>query len=221
MRQFIARELRRAHRKIHATNLPLVIATSGTAAALVEAIAAAGKTAKRPRRTSGRGTSLSADLAGMAPTDAVRKLAAKLAKMTLPEREAVPGIGPRRSEIIVAGAQVFAELLESFGLKGFQYSPLGLRDGILAQMLAEQDARAAAHRELEQERWHSVLVTAKRYGVDPRQAEPQMRRAAPSAARMDPQTMTTGVANVKLSRPARLTCRASHSSNGMGLPMCP
>jgi exopolyphosphatase / guanosine-5'-triphosphate,3'-diphosphate pyrophosphatase len=172
LRQFIARELRRAHRKIHATNVPLVVATSGTAAALVEAIAAAGKAAKRPRRRSERGTSLSANLAGMAPTNAVRKLAAKLARMTLPEREAVPGIGPRRSEIIVAGAQVFAELLESFGLKGFQYSPLGLRDGILAQMLAEQDARAAAHRELEQERWHSVLVTAKRYGVDPRQAEP-------------------------------------------------
>jgi len=32
----------------------------------------------------------------------------------------------------------------------------------------EQDAQPppAAHRELEQERWHSVLVTAKRYGVD-------------------------------------------------------
>jgi exopolyphosphatase / guanosine-5'-triphosphate,3'-diphosphate pyrophosphatase len=92
--------------------------------------------------------------------------------MTLPDREAVPGIGPRRAEIIVAGAQVFSELLESFDLKGFRYSPLGLRDGMLAQMLAEQDARAAAHRELEHERWKSVLATAKRYGVDPRQSEP-------------------------------------------------
>ena len=110
--------------------------------------------------------------AGIAPTEEVRKLAAKISKMTLPEREAVPGIGPRRAEIIVAGAQVFAELLESFGLPGFRYSPLGLRDGILAQMLAEQDARAAGHREFEHERWQSVLATARRYGVDPRQAEP-------------------------------------------------
>ncbi len=92
--------------------------------------------------------------------------------MSLPEREAVPGIGPRRAEIIVAGAQVYAEMLESFGLPGFRYSPLGLRDGILAQMLAEQDARAKAHREFEHERWESVLATARRYGVDPRQAEP-------------------------------------------------
>jgi exopolyphosphatase/guanosine-5'-triphosphate,3'-diphosphate pyrophosphatase len=84
----------------------------------------------------------------------------------------VQGIGPRRAEIIVAGAEVFAELLESFGLEGFRYSPLGLRDGMLAQMLAEQDARARAHREFEHERWESVLATARRYGVDLRQAEP-------------------------------------------------
>jgi len=111
-------------------------------------------------------------MSGLVPTPAVRKLATRLAKMALPEREAVPGIGPRRAEIIVAGTQVYAELLESFGLAGFRYSPLGLRDGILAQMLAEQDARATAHHEFELERWESVLATARRYGVDPKQAEP-------------------------------------------------
>jgi exopolyphosphatase/guanosine-5'-triphosphate,3'-diphosphate pyrophosphatase len=108
----------------------------------------------------------------MTPAREVRKLAAKLARMPLTEREAVVGIGPRRAEIIVAGTQVFAELLESFGLDSFRYSSLGLRDGILAQMLAEQDARATAHHEFERERWESVLATAKRYGVDLKQAEP-------------------------------------------------
>jgi exopolyphosphatase/guanosine-5'-triphosphate,3'-diphosphate pyrophosphatase len=92
--------------------------------------------------------------------------------MSLPEREAVPGIGPRRAEIIIAGAEVYAELLDSFGLQGFRYSPLGLRDGILVQMLAEQDARATSHVEFELERWQSVLATANRYGVDTKQAEP-------------------------------------------------
>jgi exopolyphosphatase/guanosine-5'-triphosphate,3'-diphosphate pyrophosphatase len=111
-------------------------------------------------------------MAGISPTRQVRKLANRLARMALPEREAVAGIGPRRAEIIVAGAQVFAQLLESFGLAGFRYSPLGLRDGILAQMLAEQDARASVHREFEHERWESVLATARRYGVDLKQAEP-------------------------------------------------
>jgi exopolyphosphatase / guanosine-5'-triphosphate,3'-diphosphate pyrophosphatase len=165
MRQMIARELRRAHRRIHPGRVPLVIATSGTAAALAEAC--------QSKPASQRSGKSAKSLAGeLAPAKAVRKLANKLARMTLPEREAVPGIGPRRAEIIVAGTQVFAELLESFGLAGFRYSPLGLRDGILAQMLAAQDWRAKVHREFEHERWESVLATARRYGVDPRQAEP-------------------------------------------------
>ncbi|HEY1806619.1 MAG TPA: Ppx/GppA phosphatase family protein [Terracidiphilus sp.] len=176
MKQLIDRELRRAHRKIQPGRAPLVIATSGTAAALSAAYAQGAKNGKPGAKKSGkladRAEDRSAILAGLVPARAVRKLAGKLAKMSLPERESVPGIGPRRAEIIVAGAEVYSEILESFGLKGFRYSPLGLRDGILAQMLAEQDARARAHREFEHERWESVLSTARRYGVDPRQADP-------------------------------------------------
>jgi exopolyphosphatase/guanosine-5'-triphosphate,3'-diphosphate pyrophosphatase len=183
MHQLIERELRQAHHKIEPVDVALTIATSGTAAALADACAASAKTGKiaaTPARKTVAGSLRSpasaeprfAAPAQIATTRAVRKLAAKLAKMTLPERESVPGIGPRRAEIIVAGASVFAELMESFALPGFRYSPLGLRDGILAQMLAEQDARALAHREFEHERWESVLATARRYGVDPRHAEP-------------------------------------------------
>jgi len=166
MRRWISRELRRAHRKIHpasnsAPSISVMIGTSGTAAALSDACAQPGKSAGRKASQS----------VAIAPTKQVRRLANKLAKMTITEREAVQGIGPRRAEIIVAGSEVFAELLESFSLPGFQYSPLGLRDGILAQMLAEQDARAKAHSEFEHERWQSVLATARRYGVDPKQAE--------------------------------------------------
>ncbi|MGA2349377.1 MAG: Ppx/GppA phosphatase family protein [Terracidiphilus sp.] len=196
MRQFIARELRVAHGKIQPENISLVIGTSGTAAALSAAITAdandsngksskpLGKSAKKAASRAGikiaaKDQDLAPDLtglaaldAGIAPTREVCRLAAKLTPMTLAQRVAIEGIGPRRAEIIVAGALVFAELLESFGLAGFHYSPLGLRDGILAQMLAEQDARATAHREFELERWESVLATARRYGVDPQQAEP-------------------------------------------------
>lgn len=168
MRRFVARELRRAHRKIRPDRVSLVIATSGTAAALAEA----SRAARNGKSAYGKALARSRLSAGHAETHAVRKLASRLAKMTLPERETVQGIGPRRAEIIVAGAEVYAELLEIFGLPGFRYSPLGLRDGILAQMLAAQDARASVHREFEHERWESVLSTARRYGVDPRHAEP-------------------------------------------------
>jgi exopolyphosphatase/guanosine-5'-triphosphate,3'-diphosphate pyrophosphatase len=170
MRRWIQRELRRAHRKIQPAGVFWMIGTSGTAAALSDACGLGSKSAsQRVSKSAGRKVSQSA---GIVATRDVRRLATKLAKLTIAEREAVQGIGPRRAEIIVAGAEVFAELLESFTLAGFRYSPLGLRDGILAQMLAEQDAGAKAHREFEHARWESVLATARRYGVDPKQAEP-------------------------------------------------
>lgn len=175
MHHLITRELRRALRRLNPQDVSLVVATSGTAAALSEACAAIAKSAKPAKKAVRRRTPRarsSASIAGLAPTPIVRKLAAKLTRLSLTEREAVPGIGPRRAEIIVAGAHVFAELLETFGLPGFRYSPLGLRDGILAQMLAETDSRATAHIAFERERWESVVATAQRYGVDPRQAEP-------------------------------------------------
>jgi exopolyphosphatase/guanosine-5'-triphosphate,3'-diphosphate pyrophosphatase len=174
MRQLIGRELRRARRRINPEGVSLVIATSGTAAALSAAIGAASKPAKPSKKPARPSTSSAepAPLAGIAPAREVRKLAAKLARMNLAEREAVPGIGPRRAEIIVAGAAVFAELFDTFALPGFRYSPLGLSDGILAQMLAAKDARAMVHRQFEHQRWESVLVTAHRYGIDPRIAEP-------------------------------------------------
>jgi exopolyphosphatase/guanosine-5'-triphosphate,3'-diphosphate pyrophosphatase len=179
MRQLIARELRRARRRIQLDSVSHVIATSGTAAALADACAAviksaglAGKRERTGRRVDNTWRTVSAGMAGFAPAQLVRKLALRMSKMALPERESMPGIGPRRAEIIVAGAEVYAELLDTFGLSGFRYSPLGLRDGILALMLDETDTRARGHREFEHERWQSVLATARRYGVDPKEAEP-------------------------------------------------
>ncbi len=185
MKQFVARELRRAHRRIQPGNVPLVIATSGTAAALAESHTALVKPEAKSRlkpasaaqkllrgRVSKTGAATSAAVGSITGHSEVRRLATKLRKMNMAQRSAVPGIGPKRAEIIVAGAFVYAELLETFDLAGFRYSDLGLRDGILAQMLAEQDDRATAHQQFEQERWESVLATAKRYGVNLRQAEP-------------------------------------------------
>ena len=174
LRQYIERELQRAEKKFGRPEVPLVIATSGTAAALAEASAAllakpvAGKSfpAKPPLGRRSKLEPLEASTAD------VRKLADKLLTMTNPQREAVPGIGPKRAEIIVGGAEVYATLLERFRLKGFRYSPLGLRDGMLAQMLGEVDLRAAVHRQIEQERWTGVLAVCKRYGIDEKKAEP-------------------------------------------------
>jgi exopolyphosphatase / guanosine-5'-triphosphate,3'-diphosphate pyrophosphatase len=165
MKKFVARELRRASRKIVPERVRVVIATSGTAAAL-----SAASQAMHKARPSAR--------LYQAPAADVAKLASKLAKMNNAARSAVPGIGPRRSEIIVAGAHVYAELLEHFGLPGLRYSDMGLRDGVLAQMLAESDARTFAHQQYERDRWQAVLEICRRYGVDLKQAEPVRSHAA-------------------------------------------
>jgi exopolyphosphatase/guanosine-5'-triphosphate,3'-diphosphate pyrophosphatase len=160
LKQFIARELRKAERRFGVLRVSMVIATSGTAAALAQASQSMNKASARnsPRKP-------------LAQTRNVRRLTTKLTGMNSAQRSSIPGIGPKRTEIIVAGAQVYAELLERFSLPGFVYSELGLRDGILDQMLAEQDAKTTAHQVFERDRWQGVLATCKRYGVDPKQAD--------------------------------------------------
>jgi exopolyphosphatase/guanosine-5'-triphosphate,3'-diphosphate pyrophosphatase len=181
LRKYIDRELRRVERKMGKPKVALVIATSGTAAALAEAsnsleLGLEKKNAKAivPGK---RSTPVKRVKLMEADTMGVRKLADRLLKMTNAQRAAIAGIGPRRSEIIAGGAQVYATLLEQLGLKGFRYSELGLRDGVLAQMLADVDTRASAHRTMEAERWQEVLEVCKRYGVDTSQAEPERQHA--------------------------------------------
>jgi exopolyphosphatase/guanosine-5'-triphosphate,3'-diphosphate pyrophosphatase len=174
LRQYIDRELKRVERKIGHPVVSVVIATSGTAAALAEASRAiALKAAKLPPKGRKAPPKEFAELKpNEAETAAVRRLAERLLKMDNAQRAAVPGIGPRRSEIITGGALVFAGMLERLALKGFRYSPLGLRDGMLAQMLAEVDLRAAVHQKIESERWAGVLEVCRRYAIDTRKAEP-------------------------------------------------
>jgi exopolyphosphatase/guanosine-5'-triphosphate,3'-diphosphate pyrophosphatase len=169
LKQYIERELLKAERKLGAPRVGLVIATSGTAAALAEASVALAT--KIPVRKAAP-KSFVRIKPNLAKTAEVRRLADRLAKMNNAQRAAVPGIGPRRSEIVIGGALVYASLLERLGLKGFRYSPLGLKDGILEQMLADADLRASVHKKIESERWAGVLEVCKRYGVDTKKAEP-------------------------------------------------
>ncbi len=171
LKQFVERELTRAERKLGKPSVDLVIATSGTAAALAEASVAMRGGKKLPVHKN-----VPKDFVVVKPGEAatadVRLLADKLLKMDNAGRAAVPGIGPNRAEIIIGGAVVYANLLERFGLAGFRYSSLGLRDGMLAQMLGDVDLRTEVHQKIEQERWEGVLAVCRRYGIDEKRAEP-------------------------------------------------
>jgi exopolyphosphatase/guanosine-5'-triphosphate,3'-diphosphate pyrophosphatase len=153
LQEFVAREMTRVQERIKSAHVGSVIATSGTAAALASAASRMAKLRKRTPAT-------------YATREMVSRLARQLARQTLEQRKKVPGIGPRRAEIICAGAAVYAELLERCHLPGFRYSELGLRDGILAQMAAEYDRSTRSGRAIESERWESIKRAVVRYHVD-------------------------------------------------------
>jgi len=156
MREYIAEQVSRIAPAIRKYRVDLAIATSGTAAALAEAARSIQKRSKYAHKVS---RSMTAGLAR------------ELAVHSQSERERYSGIGPRRAEIIVAGAFVFSELMAQYELPSFQYSPLGLRDGLLAQMAADAGIGTRAHRQLEAEQEDALIALGKRYGADARHAQ--------------------------------------------------
>ncbi|HVM92897.1 MAG TPA: Ppx/GppA phosphatase family protein [Terriglobales bacterium] len=148
---FVTREIGRIQNRVRAARVGTVIATSGTAAALAGA-------ASHLARTNRRNIPITREM--------MRRIVKLLTRMPLEQRKKVPGIGPRRAEIICAGAVAYAELLERCHLSAFRYSPLGLRDGILAQMAAENDGSTRSGRVIESERWESIKRAVEHYGVD-------------------------------------------------------
>ena len=152
LRSLIAREVgRTASRVLHAKP-NVVIATSGTA----EALATVCHTLYRTR------SQRSMTVTRMQ----MRKIVKMLTRLTVEERRKIHGIGVRRAEIIVAGAAVFAELLDRCKLTGFRFSPLGLRDGLLAQMAADYDHATRSGRQIESERQDSIRAALQHYHVD-------------------------------------------------------
>jgi exopolyphosphatase/guanosine-5'-triphosphate,3'-diphosphate pyrophosphatase len=148
MRTYINEEVGRLRRDLTAHKINLTVATSGTPAALSELWAAG-----QPGANS------------TVPRAGLLRLTKKLSALNVEQRRALTGIGPRRAEIIIAGAHVFAELFSELELPSFRYLPFGLRDGILAQMAADQDD-IGLRKQLESERRNSIFDLAAHYAVD-------------------------------------------------------
>jgi exopolyphosphatase / guanosine-5'-triphosphate,3'-diphosphate pyrophosphatase len=157
LRDFVAEEITPLQKQIAGKKLQVAIGTSGTAAALAGTWAARQKKHNRSPRT--------------VPTAALQEIAAELQTLTEQQRAALPGIGTRRAEIIVAGAVVFAELFSGLGFPSFRYSSLGLRDGLLAQMAADYGRSRRIRKQIQSERWNALLQLARHYRVDLRHAE--------------------------------------------------
>ncbi len=68
-------------------------------------------------------------------------LVARLARMPVADRRRVPGIKPARGDIVLAGAVVVQQVLESGGFAGIEATEAGLREGVFfARALAGRPA---------------------------------------------------------------------------------
>ena len=150
--RFVQREFARISQRIVRARPKAVIATSGTAASLTVVCQGLYKTKGSRANSVSRAQ--------------MQRIAKVLSRLPLEERRQLAGVGPRRAEIIIPGAIVYAELLERCQLQGFRYSVLGLRDGLLAQMAAEYDHSTRSGRQLESERWDSLRAAVAHYRVE-------------------------------------------------------
>jgi exopolyphosphatase/guanosine-5'-triphosphate,3'-diphosphate pyrophosphatase len=149
LRGFVAREIGRISSRIQRAPPGIVLATSGTADSLAAVCRGLYK------------------IKGSAVSRAqMRGIAKMLTRLPLDERRKLSGVGPRRAEIIAAGAVVYSEILHECQLRGFRYSPLGLRDGLLAQMAAEYDRSTRSGKQIESERADSIRAAVEHYHVD-------------------------------------------------------
>jgi exopolyphosphatase/guanosine-5'-triphosphate,3'-diphosphate pyrophosphatase len=156
LRGFASREIGRIASRITRARPQVLLATSGTA----ESLAAVSHGLYRTKGSR----------AATVSRTQMQRIAKMISRLPLAERRKLPGIGPRRAEIIVAGASVYAELLERCHLPGFRFSPLGLRDGLLAQMAAEYDRETRSRKQIESERWDSIRAAVDHYRVDMKHA---------------------------------------------------
>jgi exopolyphosphatase/guanosine-5'-triphosphate,3'-diphosphate pyrophosphatase len=143
-----------------------VVATSASAAALVCAV---NRIARDDRSLADR---------RRATTAQIRKLYADLTEKDLAARRKIPGIGPRRAEIIIPGAAVYLKVLEAFRQPALFYSIAGVRDGIVADLATRGAGRERT--ELTREQRRVVESLARRYGV----SLPHARRVAAHAHKL-------------------------------------
>jgi len=156
LEQFIDEKLHLALSEIGRGAFDRMVATSATAAAVICGVN------RIPRTRREEADRLRATRAQ------VRKFYETVAGKSLAERKKVTGIGPRRAEIMVAGAAVFWRVLDLFDHHSMYYLAAGVREGIVSDLAARGVGRERTH--LSREQRAVVEKLARRFGVDLRHA---------------------------------------------------
>jgi len=151
MTGYVEEKLAPFHRQHGAERFDRAIATSATAAAI---ISVANQLPRTKRDEADRmKTSLTQ----------VRDLFEVLIRSDVSGRRKITGIGPRRAEIVIGGAAVFLRAMELFELKSLYYCAAGVRDGIIADLVARRVGSELTR--LSKEQRQVVEAMAKRYNV--------------------------------------------------------
>lgn len=151
MEQYIDEKLQPCLERIGKRKFAHAIGTSATAAA----IACAVHRIPRVKREQAGGRRVG--------IQQIRRLYKDALRRDVEARRKLPGVGPRRAEILIPGVAVFLRVLESFAISSFEYSPSGVRDGIVADLAARGAGRERAMLDRDQRR--VVEQMARKYGV--------------------------------------------------------
>lgn len=122
VRQYVLNTAIRSLQKMKALGFGLVIGSSGTIENL--ASIAAYKFYGRPRRPD-----------DILTLDQLNGVVKELCALPLDERARVPGINPRRADIIVAGACILQTIMKELDLEEIQVTDLGMQHGLLVDYM--------------------------------------------------------------------------------------
>ncbi len=155
-RLFLRGEIYHAAEAIRRSAPQQMIASSGTA----QTIAAMALTS--------RGTPLPESLNGVTIT---RKEIAEIVQQVIKaksfsERGAIPGVDPRRADILVAGAVTLDTILEECGAREMTISTYALREGIVLDTISKYEGDHIGLAHLSDLRYESILRIGKMYNFD-------------------------------------------------------
>ncbi len=125
MRKYVRNAVIRTTHRVKEEKLSFAVASSGTAINLAEIA----------NRINGNTDSRNMTLR----RPQLKRIMTMLCSLPLEERRKVPGMNPERADIIIGGGAILETLMDEFGLEEVAISERGLRDGLLAEYLAQGD----------------------------------------------------------------------------------
>ena len=126
LQNYVRHNIAHLVRELRGYHIDLAIGSSGTVANLAEV--AARLYMQRERQPD--------DVLSRAH---LQQLLPTLCAMSVEERRKVPGLNPKRADIIVAGAVILQTLMETLRVRSMRVTDRGLRDGLLIDYLVRHD----------------------------------------------------------------------------------